>query len=347
MQLLALDAEFQPVAYLPYLNLQWQREYYSPGKFSVQLAAEDYDPRMAYLYTPDRPEMGIIHKPELTDTAQWRFVQLTGFFLEHLLNDKVVYPTWYATGAMDAAVLRMISTYKGDTPKLEVESAAAPLAEQASWQVTGEALCTAACTKLKTVQMALRCRYDYEQDKIFCSAWKGVDRTQNQKENNWVVFSDGFKNLEKVTASADWSGAKNYAIVAGAGEESEREVQIVDQSAGGYSRQLWVEAKDLRFNEKKQTLEEYQASLRQRGAEKLLEHQPIQNVEVDVTAGTFQYLRDFDLGDKVDVAVRELGLAMEARIVSVREVFKSNGHRVTLTLGEKKLTTLQKARMIF
>ena len=47
MQLLALDAEFQPVAYLPYLNLQWQREYYSPGKFSVQLAAEDYDPRMA------------------------------------------------------------------------------------------------------------------------------------------------------------------------------------------------------------------------------------------------------------------------------------------------------------
>ena len=109
MQLLALDAGFQPVAYLPYLNLQWQREYYSPGKFSVQLAAENYDTRMAYLYTPDRPEMGIIQKPELSETVKGRFVQLSGFFLERLLDDKVVYPTYYATGAMDAAVLQMIT----------------------------------------------------------------------------------------------------------------------------------------------------------------------------------------------------------------------------------------------
>ena len=79
---------------------------------------------MAYLYTPDRPEMGIIHKPERADTAQGRFVQVDRFFLEHLLNDKVVYPTWYATGAMDTAVLHD-QHIQGDTPKLEVESAAA------------------------------------------------------------------------------------------------------------------------------------------------------------------------------------------------------------------------------
>ncbi|WP_418972376.1 siphovirus ReqiPepy6 Gp37-like family protein [Allofournierella sp.] len=347
MQLLALDAEFQPVAYLPYLNLQWQREYYSPGKFSVQLAAENYDTRMAYLYTPDRPEMGIIQKPELSETVKGRFVQLSGFFLEHLLNDKLVYPTYYAAGAMDAAVLQMITAYKSDIPKLEILPLPAAVAEASTWQVTGEALGTAACAKLKTVQMALRCRYDYQQDKIRCEVWQGLDRTQSQTVNNWVVFSDGFRNLNQVVASTDASSLKNYAIVAGAGEGAEREVQVVDQTGGGYARQLWVDARDLRWDEKEQTLAEYQASLRQRGAEKLLEHQPIQNVEVDVTDGTFRYLRDFDLGDKVDVIVQDIGLAMEARVVSVREVFKANDHIITVTMGDKKLTQLQKARMIY
>lgn len=347
MQLLALDARFQPVAYLPFLNLQWEREYYSPGKFSAQLPAEAYDTRMAYLYTPDRPEMGIIQKPELTETVKGRFVQLTGFFLERLLNDKLVYPTYYAAGAMDAAVLQMITAYKGDIPKLEILPLPAAVAESSTWQVTGEELGTAACTKLKTVQMALRCRYDYQQDKILCGVWQGLDRTQSQTVNNWVVFSDGFRNLNKVVASTDASSVKNYAIVAGAGEGAEREVQIVDQAAGGYTQQLWVDARDLRWDEHEQTLAEYQESLRQRGAEKLLEHQPLQNVEVDVTTSAFQYLRDFDLGDKVDVIVQDIGLAMEARVVSVREVFKANDHTISVTLGDKKLTTLQKARMIY
>lgn len=347
MQLLALDSAFQPVAYLPYINLQWEREYYTAGKFSVQIPAAAYDPRMAYLYTPDRPEMGVIHKPELTETVQGRFVQLTGFFLERILDDKVVYPTWYSSGPMDAAVRGMLAAYKGDIPKLEVVDAPAALAEEETWQLTGDALGTAAYAKLKTVQMSLRCRYDYQQDKIFCEVWQGLDRTQSQSVNNWVVFSDGFRNLQKVTASTDTSGARNYAIVAGAGEGSERQVQVVDQTGGGYARQLWVDARDLRYNEQEQTLEEYQASLRQRGAEKLLEHQPLQNVEADVTAGAFQYLRDFDLGDKVDVIVQDLGLALEARVVSVREVFKAGDHTVTVTLGDKKITQLQKARMMY
>ena len=111
MQLLALDADFQPVAYLPFFNLQWTREYYQIGNFSVQIAAADYQPTMAYLYTPDRPETGIIQKVELTETVKGRFVQLSGYFLEAILNDKVVYPAYYATGTIPAAVVAMLTTF--------------------------------------------------------------------------------------------------------------------------------------------------------------------------------------------------------------------------------------------
>ena len=108
MQLLALDANFAPVRYLPFFNLQWNREYYEIGQYSVQIAAADYSPDMAYLYTPDRPETGIIQKVELTDTVKGRFVQLSGYFLEAILNDKIVYPTYYANGSIPATVVAML-----------------------------------------------------------------------------------------------------------------------------------------------------------------------------------------------------------------------------------------------
>ena len=37
---------------------------------------------------------------------------------------------------------------------------------------------------------------------------------------------------------------------------------------------------------------------------------------------------------------------MQARIVTVREVFMQNDHSVEIELGDKLLTQLQKARMI-
>ena len=79
MQLLALDKDFQPVGYLIPLNLQWTREYYTIGQFSIQVAAEGYTPDMAYLYRPDRPETGIIQKVQLTESLKGRFVQLSGY----------------------------------------------------------------------------------------------------------------------------------------------------------------------------------------------------------------------------------------------------------------------------
>ena len=68
---------------------------------------------------------------------------------------------------------------------------------------------------------------------------------------------------------------------------------------------------------------------------------------MNVTNDTFRYLIDFDLGDLVDVILDELGLKIQARIVSVKEVFKQNTQTVTLELGDKMITALKKARLIY
>ena len=347
MQLLALDAAFQPVGYLAYFNLQWTREYYEIGQFSVQIAAGDYKPEMAYLYTPDRPEAGIIQKVELTQTVKGRFVQLSGYFLEAILNDKVVYPTYYATGSIPASVVSMLQQYKDDIPALTVAPALEGAAGDTSWQETGGQLADVAYTKLQTVQMSLRCRYDYQSNTITAEVWQGMDRTQEQTANPFVTFSDGFGNLAQVDASVDRSNYKNYAIVTGQDQAENRKVAYADLSGGGYKRVLYVDGKSEQWDPEKQTETEYLAGLRQMGMDKLLDYQIVSNVDIQAAASGFEYLRDWDLGDLVDVIVADIGLSMQARIITVREVFKQNNHTVEIELGDKKPTQLKKARLIY
>ena len=347
MQLLALDAGFQPVAYLPYFNLQWTREYYQPGQFSVQIAAADFQPDMAYLYTPDRPETGIIQKVELTETIKGRFVQLSGYFLEAILNDKVVWLTYYAAGTIPAAVVAMLRQYKDDIPLLTVADAPAVQTDETSWQETGGQLADVAYTRLRTVQHSLRCRYDYQANTITAEIWQGMDRTQEQAANPFVTFSDGFGNLAQVDASMDRSNYKNYAVVVGQDQAENRKVAYADLSGGGYKRVLYVDARSERWDSEKRTEAEYLASLQQKGLDALLDYAIINNVDIQTAAGGFVYREDWDLGDLVDVIVAEIGMAMQARIVTVREVFKQNNHTFEIELGDKKLTQLQKARMIY
>ena len=346
MQLLALDSDFQPVAYLPYFNLQWTREYYTVGQFSVQIPTDAYSQDMAYLYTPDRDETGVIQMVELTQSIKGRFVQLSGYFLEILLNDKVVYPTYYATGSIPASVVSMLRQYKNDIPLMDIADAPATTAADTAWQETGGSLADVAYTRLQTVQYSLRCRYDYQANKITAEVWQGKDRTQEQTENPFVTFSDGFGNLAEVSASRDISNHRNYAIVCGEDQAENRKVAYADLSGGGYKNILYVDARSERWDPETQTEEEYLESLRQTGFDKLLDYTIVVNVDIQAASSGFVYRQDWDLGDRVDVIVQDIDLAMQARIITVREVIKEGNHTVEIELGDKKLTQLKKARMI-
>lgn len=344
MDLLALDADFQPVGYLPYTNLQWTREYYTTGQFSAQVAPDSYDPSMRYLYTPERPEVGIIQKVELTSTVKGRTLQISGFFLESMLSTRVVWPTYYATGDLTSAVTKMLQTYAGDLPLVEIPDAPAGLAEDA-WQETGGTVAETAYTRLQTQQKSIRARYDYLANKIVIEVWQGLDRTQSQDVNPFVTFSDGFGNLTDVKASWDDSNYRNYAIIAGEGENNDRIFEIVDASNGAPIRQVFINASQTRWDQEKQTEEQYRQSLRQEATDRLLDYQIIRNIDISAAQGGLRYREDYDLGDKVDVMLPEIGLEMEARIITAREVHKQGHMTLEIELGDKKLTRLKKARM--
>lgn len=64
------------------------------------------------------------------------------------------------------------------------------------------------------------------------------------------------------------------------------------------------------------------------------------------TISTMRYLYDYDLGDKVDMAVEAIGMVKTARITEVEEVYESGSADIRLTMGEELLTTSKKSLLV-
>lgn len=344
MDILTLRSDFTPLKYIKYFNLQWNREYYVCGSFSMQILAVEYDPLMSYVYTKDRRETGIIQKIEYAETTEGTFVQLSGFFLEYILNDRIVHPVYRGSGNLEVSIRNCLTTYASDIPLLALGTLIG-YNDIADWQRTGDELGKTFYELLKTKEMSYQCCLDYINNKILFGIYQGVDRTQNQVVNNYVVFSKGFRNLHNVSTNRDGSNYKNYAVVAGSGEGKDRITVDVDLSSGGYKKKVFIDARDLEYDTSVQTLAQYKENLKQRGTENLLDYVIIENTKVDVTNSNFKYLADFDVGDKVEVLIESLAVSLECRIISATEVIKQGTIAVTIELGDKKLTEYKKARL--
>ena len=89
----------------------------------------------------------------------------------------------------------------------------------------------------------------------------------------------------------------------------------------------------------------YEAAIPGRGEAHLKENYSVETQLDTGTVKTNGYLRDFDLGDLVEMAVSTVGLATKARIIEVEEVYTSGSVEIHLTIGDEKLTSIRKARL--
>lgn len=91
LEVFALNEQmFRATGSIPYRSLRWVRRYTEPGEFEMVVPSDVYDPSWSYIYTPFRPETGIIQKVQFDDSAESYAgidsVTLSGFFLESVLN---------------------------------------------------------------------------------------------------------------------------------------------------------------------------------------------------------------------------------------------------------------------
>ena len=95
----------------------------------------------------------------------------------------------------------------------------------------------------------------------------------------------------------------------------------------------------------KSIYEAFEASLNGRGEQHLKDNYYIVNTLDTGLVNAKDYLHGFDLGDLVDMEVSTLGFTQEARIIEVEESYTSGNVDIKLTMGDKTLTNVQKARL--
>lgn len=339
MEFKALDKDFNLIDIIAPTNVQWNRRYYEPGDFVIEIPYEDYDSNMQYVYCTERTEVGMIQKVQNTE----KNVLISGFFLEKWLDDKIIYPTFYGSGEITHECTEMINQYKEDIPITSVS--ARETGSKVDFQSTGDELSAKIYEVLQTQEMSYRLLYDYLTNDIGVQFYKGADKTQNAGEDDYVTFSTSWDNLSDQNVVVDKSNFKNFFVVAGTGQADERITVEVDLSNGGYKKKLFVDERNTKYNPDEQTLEQYKLELQQKGLEKSLDYQIVENVDFIVDPTGYEYLVDYDLGTKVDVVITKLQLSFEVRITAIYEVFKEGTHTIEVEVGTPIRSKFQNIRL--
>lgn len=151
----------------------------------------------------------------------------------------------------------------------------------------------------------------------------------SQKPN--LVYSEKFGNVSIKRIDMSTEKFKNYAIVLGEGEGTDRTSVIVDLSEGGQPFQTIIDANGVR-QEDGETIEEYKEKLRSKGVEELQKQTKTWNCTFELDTAGFG--TEYDLGDIVTVLLPDYGTKLFARISKVSQKIQNNQTKTTVTAGE-------------
>lgn len=161
----------------------------------------------------------------------------------------------------------------------------------------------------------------------------GVDRSCSQSTNSRVIISKDFGSAADITYTVDVSGFKNVAYAGGVGEDADRTVVAVSNEVEmptGYDRyEIFEDCGTLEIAETDEDI-----SLSEEGKHKLLDYAKVEALTATLTtSGSFAYGEDYDLGDIVTVADRDLGIEQDMRLTEVEECYEPATIQIRGVLG--------------
>lgn len=336
MSYFGLDKDFNIVTHLAPYNVQWNRRYYETGDFEIYIDIGQYSSDIKYIYSTEDKELGIVEIPHYSVSNNTKQMLLKGSFFEKILADDCIYPTFSSSGKIVDVVKKLLDKYCSWKMGYRYDES---ITDRVDFQETGENLDKKLYELLYPLELSFRIEYDYVSSTFTFVLYRGRDLTQNNTDgNNFVTFSTEFGNIEEPDVMIDSSKYKNYAIICGEGQSEERIYVEYDARMDKNERikKLFVDARSERMGDDV-TLDEYKKVLIQKGIEKLADCQIQENVNFGLNTDSYEYKVDFDLGDKVDVIVADIGLVMTARIRNIFEVIKSGYRTLELEVDNLKI----------
>lgn len=342
-----LDEELNIISVIEnYKSAIWTRRYYSEGDCELYLPAETESIQLIkqdYFIVRDSDWQGMIVKNiQITTSAEeGNYIIVTGKSLQSILNRRVIYPLTTIEDTSVESCIRELITQTIINPDIAARAISNFIlgdelgieTEAISVQYIGEYLGDVVSSLCTTYSLGYDVRLDIDNKQFIFALYKGTDRSYNQSENPYVVFSHEYENLLTSNYVQNADNYKNVAVVAGEGEGIKRTIAESGDAEGLSRYELFVDAKDISSaaeNGKILSATKYKKLLVQRGTEELSMTTVTEAIEGEII-NNFNFVvdRDYYLGDIVEV-INEYGVEMFARIIEVIESEDDTGTNVVV-----------------
>lgn len=343
MDIFVLDQNFQLIDICDtYESVIWTPRYFDIGDFEIYLPAT---PENISLLTKDRyvvrdkdvfengfKNVMIIEKIRIsTSIENGNYLTVTGRCLKSILKRRIVWQQTILNGTVENGIRKIVN--ENAINPIITQRAISNLVlndirgftETLQRQVTGDNV----ADFIIEVCTAYGIGWDiYIENGLFVfDLYKGVDRSYNQNENSYVIFSDEYDNLLTSDYTYDKTNYKNVALVAGEGEGLQRKTAIAGEASDLDRYELYVDSRNSSTNEGEIDEATYLAMLTEEGNETLKEdsNSVTENIEGDIEVlGNYTFGKDYFLGDIVE-AENEFGISAASRIIEIIESEDSNG----------------------
>lgn len=340
-----LDKEFNTVAVLDaYSSFIWTDRYDQAGDFEIatQVSLEMLDALQKdyYIIRRDSDHVMTIDTIQVSSDPDYgQQLIISGYSLEMILDRRIIWKQTQLSGNLQTAVQKILnenaispSDSSRKIPELHfkesTDSEITGLTIEA--QFTGDSLYDAVCDICMAYDLGFQITMP-EPGYFEFMLYKGVDRTYDQSERPYIIFSPNFENLMNSSYIESDMNYKTVALVAGEGEGSERKYISVTQTGGAKTglerREVFVDARDVQssVDGKELTTEEYNQTLTSRGQEQLAGFYTTITFDGEAeTSRSFKYQQDYFIGDLVQLE-NEYGMTFVARITEYIWSHDSNG----------------------
>lgn len=339
-EIYVLDRDFNLLGIIDgYVSIIWRPSYSDIGDFEIYMGTTD---KAVELLKRDRyvvrssdisvdAEGKVVYKKVMiikniissTDVENGDFLTVTGRELKYLLHQRLVWSLTTVSGTAEEAIRKYITenainpTNKNRVIPGLTLSDPLGLTDSISKQVTAKPLDETITEVCSTYGYGWDiCIYD---NTLLFTLSQGVDRSYEQTDRPYVVFSDDFNNLINTEYQMSSENYANTALVGGEGEGLDRTYTTVgDENTGLDRHEVFCDANGVK-KEEDTSDSEYMSMLAESGKESLVGLGITEAFTGEVANNMgFIYEKDFFLGDIVTV-INKYGISKNVRVISAIE----------------------------
>ena len=259
MEALVYNTKFEAIGYVDvFYSFIWSDRYLGYGDFELvvpattkylELIQQDY-----YLTINESDHVMIVEEITIeTDAENGNELKITGRSLESILERRIIWGQKSLSGnfqngikslLVDALISPKIGDRRIDNFKFQEVDDPRITELTVEGQYTGDVLYDVIKSLCAKENIGFKVILDAKYNFVF-SLYAGIDRSYDQTENDYVVFSSKFENLLQSNYIKSKKLLKNVSLVAGEGQGATRKTLSVGEASGMDRREMFTDANDI------------------------------------------------------------------------------------------------------